>query len=487
MGVQYDSTPSSGNVVYDEPQAGLTDADTWKRQLGLTGRAVASGVAALPMMAMDAGVATRNIGGDFYNKMAGNPATPDYELPSSMFQRSLTEAGMPEAKTGMEKLASAVEGGMTGGRLPNPTIGNVPSNFLSPDNAKAQLAAALLKKAQDKGFVVPPSTTNPSMLNRALETVAGKENVQNFSRIGNDAARTKIAAQAIGLNPDAPLTEGAVSNVLKEAGNSFEGAKSVPRFDADEQYWSDLDKVVAEGKGANEDFPGAARPDIEKVVDTYRQLSMSGKSVVPAVRQLREQASAAFSSGDSQLGRAYKGVSQAMEAQMDRAVQDPSLGVPKNVVQQWQKGRQLYAKASLVRDSMTPDGTVTGPKLAAAWRNDAPITGDLRDAADFATQYPKSNLSASASCSPVSHMAGVGSLFGAGAAEALTHAMGHEGGLIPLIAGGAAYPAARSAARAYLLSQMGQRGALPSFAKAGEFRPQQLAAGLAAFNAQSAP
>src|SRR6185312_965139 len=60
------------------------------RAFGLAGRALATGVGALPLAAMDAGVATRNLAGDEANKLLGRQATADYEMPSKMFQDALT-------------------------------------------------------------------------------------------------------------------------------------------------------------------------------------------------------------------------------------------------------------------------------------------------------------------------------------------------------------------------------------------------------------
>src|ERR1700749_2142236 len=94
------------------------------RSIGLMGRAIATGVSALPALAMDAGVATRNIVGDAYNKLTGKPATPDYEMPSAMFQKSLTDLGVPEPKTAIEKGTGLVESALSGG-----AIGGAPSEL----------------------------------------------------------------------------------------------------------------------------------------------------------------------------------------------------------------------------------------------------------------------------------------------------------------------------------------------------------------------
>ena len=88
--------------------APTTQAPSWmqenvERPLGLAGRAVATGVAALPLMAMDAGVASRNLIGDWANKELGQPASQDYELPSKEFQDALTQAGFPTPSTPVRK------------------------------------------------------------------------------------------------------------------------------------------------------------------------------------------------------------------------------------------------------------------------------------------------------------------------------------------------------------------------------------------------
>jgi hypothetical protein len=207
---------------------------------------------------------------------------------------------------------------------------------------------------------------------------------------------------------------------------------------------------------------------------------MTGNSVVSATKLLRDKASTAFRAGDGELGHAYKGISQALENQLDRAVQNTALGQPSDIVSKLRASRQLYAKASLIQDSMSPDGTVLGPKLAAAWRKDEPITGPLRDAAEFAAQLPKANISSSASGSPISHMGGMGSLIAAALMEGATKG---EHGMLPMVAGAVAYPAARMGARKYLLSGLGQEGAIPKLATRQASRkmsPQALAAALSA-------
>lgn len=469
-----------------------TTLGTLNRGAGLIQRALINGVLAVPGMAMDAGVAGRNVVGDAFHKMMGQPATPDYSLPFSHdAQQSLTELGFPEPQGKGEQLASALWSAGSGSIVPGGggVANPAPAQFVAPGLSRGQQIAATLARLQSKGFKVPPSTTNPTLTNRVLESVAGKEATQNSARATNDAARTAVAARTLNLNPDV-FTPGAVAAVKKEAGQAWEAGRAIPKFATDNQYLDDLAKVEAEGAGANASFPGAANPDVAKLVDTYTQGNMTGDAGVSAVKLLRAKASDAFSSGNSEMGRVYKGISQAIEAQLDRAAQNPANGVKADTIKAVQRARQTYAKASLIEDSMLPDGTVSGPKLAAAWRNDEPITGELRDAAEFAAQYPKANVASSATGSAVHHLQSLES-FGPMLLEQM-HQGGDVslGGLAKTAALGVAMPAARTGSRRFLMSNWGQRGALPAanaVTGAGGKDPKAFAAALAALQASSTP
>lgn len=510
MSDPFDQTQGTGTPTPKPPAAPNADpfaavqpkpaeptlAQNLARGTGLTARAAIEGVAGLPMMAMDAGVATRNLLGDLGSRIQLGQGgqtlveqSPDYELPSSMWERGLTEAGLPEPHGALEKTASLPISMMTGGAMPGAqlaTESRVPANFMTPDQTKAQLLAQALKRSQDEGFVVPPSTTNPTMGNRILETVAGKENVQNFARRANDAARQKISAESLGLNPDTPMTVGSMDAIKAEAGQAYEVGRGVPQFRTSDQYLQRLTQIEQEGMGANESFPGAAKPEVSQVIDTYLQPSMTGQAAVSAIKLLRTKASDAFSSGNSEVGRVYRQIQGALEDELERGA--TAAGQP-NLVQRLRAARMQYAKASTIQDAMEPDGTVTGPGLARAWNNNVPMSGSMETAAEFARQFPKANLSSTASGSPVHHFMSWESL---GPALA---AFGESGGqhglsmgtrLAAALGAGVAMPLAREGARRYLLSPAGQRGAIPNIVAGPggrQISPGAIAAGLQSMQA----
>jgi len=448
------------------------------RGAGLSARALIQGAVGLPGQMLDAGhslydLATNPDARSATWEQMKHPSqwlTPPKDAPTQDFDRAL-DPYLPTPQTTGEKLASiplSMAGGAMTPQVPTGVI-QAPSNFMSPAQQKAQLLAAGLKNAQDAGYVVPPSTTNPTRFNRVLESVAGKENTQNEARAINQEARNAGAAQDLGLKPEV-FTPGAVAAVKSEAGNGIEAAKSIPRFQTSPQYSDDLDKILAQTRGANADFPGASSPDVENLVKTYRQPAFSGDSGVSAIKLLRGKANDAYAQGNSEMGIAYKGISQAIEQEMERGAQ-ASGGQYADLVAGLRQARKTYAQASTIQDASDPAGNVSGTKLAAAWNNNEPLSGNTLLAAEHAANYPKANLPANSS--NVRKLS-----FGAsavGAAEGY-----HVGGVKGAIVGGA-LPLTSEGARAYLLSGRGQAGALPAAARS----PSALAQALKARAAQS--
>jgi hypothetical protein len=442
-----------------------TDQGDWVhqvgRQAGLAGRAVINAVAGIPEMAADVGVSTRNLAynlshgempklADFNPFATSGGSHYEYELPSHSFNQGLTALGLPEPQNRSEAIAGALMSMVAGSKVPNPEVAGAPANFVTPAQQQSQRLAASLQKSQEQGFVVPPSTTNPSWFNKTLETIGGKEATQNQARVINQTARNAAAANDLGLRPEV-FTPEAVAAVKQEAGQGFEAARTIPTVKTDSQYVDDLTKVLQTTHGSNSSFPGSANPDAARIVDTYLQPEFTGDSAVSALKQLRTKASDAYRTGNSELGMTYKGVAGALESQLERGAQNAG-GPYTDLVSALRQSRQTYAKASTIEDAMSPQGDVSGQKLAAAWKRGEPLSGGTLTAAEHAVNYPKANLPANSS--NISHL----NMYGAPALSLLAeHATGSPFGL----AAGAALPLVRSGARSTLLSEWGQAGALP--------------------------
>jgi hypothetical protein len=395
--------------------------------------------------------------------------TPPQDAPTQQFKRALDQY-LPHPETRGEKIGSlllSMEGGALAPQIPVPDYG-VPANFRTAAQVKRDLDADVLRKTQEAGYVVPPATTNPSAKNVALETLTGKVNAQNTASSINQRVRNAAAATDLGLNPEL-MTPGAVEAVKREAGNAIEQARSIPLLKTDDQYVNDLAEVLKKGAGANESFPGASNPDIEKVINTYLQPEFTGNAAVSATKLLRGKADDAFRTGNSELGFVYKGTARAIESQLQRGANEQGYA---DLAQQLANARKTYAIASTVEESMDPAGNVLGNKLAAAWNHNEPLSGSLLTAAEHAATFPKANGAVNAS--NVGHLSTYGTIAGAVAGHELTHSpWGY--------AAGAAIPMSRAAAKHYLFSPWGQAGGIPS-AVAQKANPTKLQAIIAALN-----
>ena len=115
-------------------------------------------------------------------------------------------------------------------------------------------------------------------------------------------------------------------------------------------------------------------------------------------------------------------------------------------------------------------GSVDARKLAAALNRGAPLTGDLRTAANFASAFPNVNAAVPGSMGTpgvVNRLGqpGLSSVIGAGIGGFFG---GYQGGAAGAVLGQYAPQVSRTAAQQYLMSNMAQRNALAP--RAGNLR-----------------
>jgi hypothetical protein len=487
--VQWGAAPAPAGAI-DPSQVKWDDASTTttppQRSLGSqlvhegaqTLKAGANAVAALPLAAMDAGVGARNVLGDAYNRAIGNPATPDYELPSTTWHRGMNEVfGAPEntvekvndvvlpmamgAMGASESAPSAVRAIMGGPESSD----QVPSNFVNPEDSKGQILAQTVKKAQDLGLVAPPQTTNPNAANATIETIGGKIATQQAASVHNQPIANSIAARELGLNPDTPLTENGIRQVIGQAGKAYQALRGAGQITIDDPYLNTLSDVAAEASGPAASFPGSKVSPLTGEVDSMLQPSFDASHAVDKIAELRDSSSMAYRTGDTRLGMGYRKLANALEDQIDRGIsQNPN--VSPDLVSNFRSSRVLAAKAHSVLDALNPaTGDVSIQSLA---KSGDPLSGDLKTLADFGNAVPRATQDVSKIGSHgVSHLDVLGPLLGGAIGE---HAMGPWGTAVA-----AAYPTARWAAKSYALGP-GQSGAIPSITTGGVGAPKAAAA-----------
>lgn len=113
-----------------------------------------------------------------------------------------------------DKLKQMGMGAAVGGVIPA-VVQGVKSFFGT--NQLNPTQAATLAEGQAAGYTVPPSMVNPSGLNNTLESFAGKDAVKQAAASRNQLTTNVLAARALGLPTDQPITPGSLKSVRDAA------------------------------------------------------------------------------------------------------------------------------------------------------------------------------------------------------------------------------------------------------------------------------
>lgn len=240
--------------------------------------------------------------------------------------------------------------------------------------------------AQQAGYVVPPSTTNPSLTNTLLEGYSGKDQTAQLASQKNQNVTNAKVARDLGLDT-AQLTPENLAAIRKQAGQAYENVKSAGQVASDAQYISDLDALANQYQGAGRAFPGIARNDVAELVESMKTPAFGADSAVDAIRILRDKADTAYASGDKALGKTAKGAADALEGLIERHLAQTG---NQGMLRDFKTARQTIAKTYTAQNALNPaTGNISAQKLAASQRKGKPISGEMRDVASFGNAFPK--------------------------------------------------------------------------------------------------
>jgi len=331
----------------------------------IAGTAGAPGVLAKGAQAMKAApavVEALRTGGLAANGLTG---------PKGMALRTAAGALGGGVSAGMVNPDDAATGAVIGGALP--AVGKVAGEagkrvgavLRGPKQSEDALAA--IKQAYDAGYVIPPTQAKPTLANRMLEGLSGKITTAQNASARNADVTNQLAAKAIGLTDDAKLTPDALEEVRKAAGAAYRDVASLP---------------VRPAQEANSLMNAPAQPEINPA------------QMVFDLRKARNDATAWYNSygrtADPESlakAQAAKALASDLEGTLEGYAQ--SLGRD-DLVSDMAKARQLIAKTYSVEKALNPTtGNVDARNLAKQLAKGKPLTGELKQAAEFAARFPK--------------------------------------------------------------------------------------------------
>lgn len=462
-------------------------------------RPLAKGVAGLPLMAMDAGVASRNLLGDAYNKATGSQPTPDYELPSSMFNRTLDS--YTQAPTGIGKGAEFVSSMVAGSRLPMPSAPEVPG---AAAQAAYRVASGLTGAQQHAmeagaplGFRVTPGQQLGSVPLRQLEARLESQPLTSgpFAALkhGNQAALDRQAALSIG--EDAPNVDATVLGRANERlGKAFEDARSPNRIVLPDpsvtttkldQIDESLEGLVPEGTTIR------SNPLVARLESLTQSGGINGQQLGQISSKLGKAAFKQMTSpsGDRDMGLALYAAKDHADDLLQSAMSPQDASAYAAARSQYRNLMNLTSRVGIVNPST---GSVSGANLANRLQQVdkqgflyGKNQSDLYNSVRFAQAFkPLVGDSGTATRSSHGLLSNVGPLVGGLLGGAAGHASGH--GAVEGAGVGAAAMSALPylASRAYLsrpaLAALQGARALPGVIRPA--LPRALAAGLLTAN-----
>jgi hypothetical protein len=281
--------------------------------------------------------------------------------------------------------------------------------------------AVTLKDARKAGYVVQPSTVASSAVGNKLESVAGKAAIAQDAAIRNQAVTNKLAARAIGLADDAPITMASIEDVREKAGkiyNEVDELRSTTKMDWFPRFHS---------TSLSEDLK-QARADANKFYKAYDRMGD------PAMLERAESAS---------------NLAKSIEGDLERIAK--AAGKPE-LIDKLKAARQLYARTFVVERSLNlGDGNVSAAMIGRMLDHGQPLTGELKVIGKFAQAFPR--VTRDASAVPPAAVAGTDAF---SSAMLGTIGYGAVGGPAGLAAAG--LPLLRSPARRFILSERYQSG-----------------------------
>lgn len=309
-------------------------------------------------------------------------AIPTMLIPggSTLGGTMLTGAGlgaMEPTASGESRAVNAAIGGAGGaaGYLVGKGISAVGSRMAERSASKAAQSEPLrqtMTAAKDAGYVFDPTAVNPSLSNRVLSGIAGKQNLAQRASIKNQEVTNQLAAADIGLRPGQAITKESIAALKKgEPAQVYDAMRGLGEIPASDSYAKALDKITEAYRGASKSFK--VKSPVPELVENYRVSKFDSDSAVSAISLLREDAAKAFRAGDTALSKANRGIAAALEEELSKAP-----NAPKELLDQFRKARTQYAKIYSVEKALNEaTGNVNAARIGREFADGKPLSGGL--------------------------------------------------------------------------------------------------------------
>lgn len=157
-----------------------------------------------------------------------------------------------------------------------------------------------------------------------------------------------------------------------------------------QSYADALDKIAAPFIKSASSFPNAKPSPVLSLVDELRAPNFDAGAAIEKIKQLRSAADDAFRSGTpgaTDVARASRSAATALEDAIEEHLKASGQAT---LLDAFRSAREQIAKTYSIEKALNQaTGTIDAKKLAAQLQRGKPLSGELRQAAEFAGRFPK--------------------------------------------------------------------------------------------------
>lgn len=298
---------------------------------------------------------------------------------------AITSAAQQQVTLGNINPAQMMNEAVAGGLLtvPTATVSGLTTPRRPANLTQAQLVA---ERAIAEGATLPPTQVNPSMLNRIIEGISGKQQTSQIASVKNQQLVNEQARKALNLALDVEITPQVLQQFRAERGLAYDALRANPSYYADKQFFADLNKETARLQNMKSLDVSAEL----KLLNNLKQMNFNGDELVESIKRLRDNAqtnsSPLANARDKDLGRAQKFAAQQLEALAERNL--TNFNQP-DVMANFKQARQDIAKSYTIEKALNATtGNVSGADLGNLARIGKIVPAELQTLANAAGAYP---------------------------------------------------------------------------------------------------
>ena len=317
---------------------------------------------------------------------ASQPTTSQDETLGTEDQSRLINTGLGAGggfvgKIGGDKLAKVLSNKIanSGGKL----------NKLKLQN---QVRDESIKKAQDVGFIFPPSQVNKgSTTQKIMESAGGKIQTAQSASLKNQITTNELVKKALGIADDQPLTDDAINIIRNNASKVYDDISKLGTMRKDDIFTKNITDSIADYKKVINQLPDRKIPKLDSLIKNLEEMeNLDASNIIVLVKAIQKVNKALWKAGDD--------VAKLTQAKVQSSLADDLLdligrnidnidGVDKSIIETFKTNRVILAKANAVQNAFKSE---TGDVAAGLLAKNKYLTDELKTIADAYNISPKS-------------------------------------------------------------------------------------------------